>query len=45
MAVADQNGKILSYVKKNGCNRYHDTNAEQNVLEGIGVESAHDLNF
>lgn len=35
VAVADQNGKILSYVQKNGCNRYHDTHAEQNVLEGI----------
>ncbi|WP_339784640.1 BadF/BadG/BcrA/BcrD ATPase family protein [Paenibacillus sp. FSL R7-0313] len=35
VAVADQNGKILSYVQKSGCNRYHDTNAEQNVLEAI----------
>lgn len=35
VAVADQNGKILSYVQKGGCNRYHDIHAEQNVLEGI----------
>ncbi|WP_458461125.1 BadF/BadG/BcrA/BcrD ATPase family protein [Paenibacillus sp.] len=35
VAVADQNGKLLSYVQKGGCNRYHDTHAEQNVLEGI----------
>ncbi|WP_458126321.1 N-acetylglucosamine kinase [Paenibacillus sp. Z3-2] len=35
VAVADQNGKLLSYVQKSGCNRYHDTNAEQNVLEAI----------
>ncbi|WP_145146893.1 N-acetylglucosamine kinase [Paenibacillus xylanexedens] len=35
VAVADQNGKLLSYVQKGGCNRYHDTRAEQNVLEGI----------
>ncbi|OMF17166.1 hypothetical protein BK131_04145 [Paenibacillus amylolyticus] len=35
VAVADQYGKLLSYVQKGGCNRYHDTHAEQNVLEGI----------
>ncbi|MEC0127936.1 N-acetylglucosamine kinase [Paenibacillus pabuli] len=35
VALADENGKILSYVQKGGCNRYHDTNAEKHVLEGI----------
>ncbi|WP_339303037.1 BadF/BadG/BcrA/BcrD ATPase family protein [Paenibacillus sp. FSL R5-0519] len=35
VAVADQNGRLLSYVQKGGCNRYHDIHAEQHVLEGI----------
>ncbi|WP_433752680.1 BadF/BadG/BcrA/BcrD ATPase family protein [Paenibacillus amylolyticus] len=35
VAVADQYGRLLSYVQKGGCNRYHDIHAEQNVLEGI----------
>ncbi|MGO4729960.1 BadF/BadG/BcrA/BcrD ATPase family protein [Paenibacillus sp. 2KB_22] len=35
VAVADQNGRLLSYVQKGGCSRYHDIHAEQNVLEGI----------
>lgn len=35
VALADENGKVLSYVQKGGCNRYHDANAEQDVLEGI----------
>lgn len=35
VAVADHQGHVLSYVKKGGCNRYHDDRAEQNVLEGI----------
>ncbi|PQP80105.1 ATPase [Paenibacillus sp. PCH8] len=35
VAVADQHGRLLSYVQKGGCNRYHDACAEPNVLEGI----------
>lgn len=35
MAVTDEHGTLLSYVQKGGCNRYHDTHAERNVLEGI----------
>ncbi|MFC9707898.1 N-acetylglucosamine kinase [Paenibacillus sp. NPDC056933] len=35
VALADENGKILSYVQKGGCNRYHDANAERHVLDGI----------
>ncbi|MCP1183490.1 BadF/BadG/BcrA/BcrD ATPase family protein [Paenibacillus sp. 1781tsa1] len=35
VAVADQHGRLLSYVQKGGCSRYHDIHAEQNVLEGI----------
>ncbi|UPK46149.1 BadF/BadG/BcrA/BcrD ATPase family protein [Paenibacillus pabuli] len=40
VALADENGKVLSYVQKGGCNRYHDANAEQHVLEGI-AEAIH----
>ncbi|MEO2204146.1 BadF/BadG/BcrA/BcrD ATPase family protein [Paenibacillus pabuli] len=35
VAVADGDGQLLSYVQKGGCNRYHDSNAEQHVLGGI----------
>jgi glucosamine kinase len=35
VALADESGKVLTYVQKGGCNRYHDANAEQHVLEGI----------
>lgn len=35
VALADEHGRVLSYVQKGGCNRYHDANAEQHVLDGI----------
>lgn len=28
VAVADEGGQLFSYVQKDGCNRYHDANAE-----------------
>ncbi|MFS0869797.1 BadF/BadG/BcrA/BcrD ATPase family protein [Paenibacillus xylanilyticus] len=35
VVVADDCGKLLSYVQKGGCNRYHDSHADQHVLGGI----------
>ncbi|WP_440118762.1 BadF/BadG/BcrA/BcrD ATPase family protein [Paenibacillus sp. QZ-Y1] len=41
VAVADESGQLLSYVQKGGCNRYHDANAEQHVLDGIAEAINH----